>query len=207
MAISISPLAPVFRPHLPALDGVALAVCNCGLRYTNRPDLLLAVFHPDTNIAGVFTKSLTASAPVEWCRSFIKNGKVGGILINAGNANAFTGKQGVKAVKNCILNVSKILGYPEKTIFPASTGVIGEPLRDELIIKKIPELIPKLSYDAWSDAAHAIMTTDTFPKMATRHAFIGKTKVTINGIAKGSGMIAPDMATMLGLIVTDADIP
>jgi len=200
----LSPLAPSSYPILSAVKGVRLAIANCGIKYKDRPDLLVAIFDQGTTVAGVFTNSLTASAPVLACRESLKSGAARVLLVNSGNSNAFTGKAGVASVETVAAICQKIFGCSSRDFYMASTGVIGVALPDE----KITQALPALDFSAnWMSAARAIMTTDTYPKLATRSAMIGGTKVTINGIAKGSGMIAPDMATMLGFIFTDANIP
>ena len=207
MGAKVSPLAPtVFHP-LPALAGVRLSARECGVRYKGRKDVMLMEVAAGSTIAGVLTRSLTCSAPVDICRKHLKGGKARAILVNAGNSNAFTGKAGVDAVDRCLKATAKALKCPPREIYIASTGVIGEPLNDKAITGNLPALIKDLSADAWNDGARAIMTTDTFEKIASRTARIGDAEVTINGIAKGSGMIAPDMATMLAFVATDAKIP
>jgi len=200
----LSPLAPTSFPVLPAIDGVRLATAACGLRYKGRTDLMLAELDPGTSVAGVFTRSLTAAAPVDWCRKALKGGKARAIVVNSGNANAFTGKAGEQGVGETVAGAAKLLGCRANEVFVASTGVIGEKLPSSKIVAALPGLRQDLSADGWDAAAGAIMTTDTFPKGATRRARIGDVEVTINGIAKGSGMIAPDMATMLAFLFTDA---
>jgi glutamate N-acetyltransferase / amino-acid N-acetyltransferase len=155
----------------------------------------------------VFTRSLTASAPVDWCRAALKSGSARAILVNSGNANAFTGRAGVAAVKTTVRELAERLGCREREIYVGSTGVIGQPLEAEKIVGVLDGMVALLHADRWAQAAAAIMTTDTFPKLATRTARIGDATVIINGIAKGSGMIAPDMATMLAFVATDAKIP
>jgi glutamate N-acetyltransferase/amino-acid N-acetyltransferase len=207
MAHPVSPLAPLAAPHLPAIDGVELAIAETGIRYKNRPDVLLAVLAPSTSVAGCFTLSKSRSAPVDWCAQSLKGGKARAVVINAGNANAFTGKAGVVTVTTVAKAAAQKLKCKPAEIFQASTGVIGEPLDPAPIVSALPGLITAARGDCWDDAARAIMTTDTFAKVATVTVnYAGKT-VTINGIAKGSGMIAPDMATMLVFIFTDAAIP
>lgn len=203
----VSPLAPKELPELPPIAGVRLASLNCGIRYKSRKDLLLMECAPGTSVAGVFTTSKTASAPVERGKQHLKGGTARGILVNSGNSNAFTGQAGEMAVTQCLAATAKLLACEPEELFMASTGVIGEPLPYERILEALPELHASLAEDDWQGAAEAIMTTDTFPKLATRKARIAETEVTINGIAKGSGMIAPDMATMLAFIATDAFIP
>jgi glutamate N-acetyltransferase/amino-acid N-acetyltransferase len=202
-----SPLAPAALPHLPALAGVRLSARACGVRYKGRTDVCLIEFAPGTAIAGVLTRSLSPSAPVDWCRQALKGGKARAILVNSGNANAFTGKLGKASVERSVKATAAALACARDQVFVASTGVIGEPLPDERITAALPDLIGDLRADRWADAAAAIMTTDTFPKSATRTARIGNVDVRINGIAKGSGMIAPDMATMLAFVATDAKLP
>ncbi|MBK8158961.1 MAG: bifunctional glutamate N-acetyltransferase/amino-acid acetyltransferase ArgJ [Rhodospirillaceae bacterium] len=207
MGAKVSPLAPTVFHHLPALPGLRLAARECGVRYKGRKDVMLMEVAPGSTIAGVLTRSLTCSAPVDICRKHLKGGKVRAILVNAGNANAFTGKAGMEAADRCLKATAKALKCQPKEIYIASTGVIGEPLNDKAITGNLPALIKDLHADSWNDAARAIMTTDTFEKVATRTARIGDVEVTLNGIAKGSGMIAPDMATMLAFVATDAKIP
>ncbi len=202
----ISPLAPAHWPQLPEIEGIALASIEAGIKYRGRPDVLLCVMAEGTRAAGVFTKSLTASAPVDACRAHLAGGSGRALIVNAGNANAFTGKAGVTSVKQTVAGVAKAVGCKPGEVFVASTGVIGEPLDAAKITGVLPDLFGRLSQNAWQDAAGAIMTTDTFPKAATATARIDGKTVTINGIAKGSGMIAPDMATMLAFVFTDADL-
>lgn len=202
-----SPLAPEEAAVLPPLAGVRLAAAECGIRYRGRTDLMLIELAPGTRMAGVFTRSLTASAPVEWCRSALNRGAGRAILVNSGNANAFTGKAGATAVKATVRGVAKRLDCRDREVYVASTGVIGQPLDAGKIVAALDGMVASLKPDMWAEAAAAIMTTDTFPKLATRTARIGETMVTLNGIAKGSGMIAPDMATMLAFLATDAKLP
>ena len=208
MPLETSPLAPEQFPSLPKIDGVQLATIACGLRYKGRTDLLLAEFAEGTTVAGVLTTSKTASAPVHGCRKNLKGGLAQGLIVNSGNSNAFTGIKGEKAVAAITGAVAQTLGCNVGHVFSASTGVIGQPLDDSKVTSALAELKSNLASgsDAWEGAARAIMTTDTFAKGATRNAKIGDKTVTINGIAKGSGMIAPDMATMLSFVVTDANI-
>jgi len=202
-----SPLAPKTTPTLPRIAGVKLAAGQSGVRYKDRDDVMLAVVPAGATIAGVLTRSKTCSAPVDWCRKNLPRGKVRAIVANAGNANAFTGKLGDKAVEESTRAVAQALGCPRNEVFMASTGVIGQPLDWEKIAAIVPDMIKSAREDGWSAAAGAIMTTDTFPKLATRQTRIGERTVTINGFLKGSGMIAPDMATMLAFVFTDAKIP
>ncbi|MGI9464289.1 MAG: bifunctional glutamate N-acetyltransferase/amino-acid acetyltransferase ArgJ, partial [Aestuariivirgaceae bacterium] len=202
-----SPLAPRSQPRLPALDGVRLAVCETGIKYRNRSDLMVALLDPGTTIAGVLTQSKTRSAPVDFCSANLKAGSARAIIVNAGNANAFTGRKGRQTVESTVKAAAKTFGCKPNEVFVASTGVIGEPLDASAITGAFGQLATKAKANRWRDAAAAIMTTDTFAKSATAKARIGSRTVTINGIAKGSGMIAPDMATMLSFIFTDAAIP
>ncbi|OHC74976.1 MAG: bifunctional ornithine acetyltransferase/N-acetylglutamate synthase [Rhodospirillales bacterium RIFCSPLOWO2_12_FULL_58_28] len=192
---------------MPPLRGVMLAAGACGLRYKGRNDVLLVKLAHGASVAGVFTRSLTASAPVEWCRKALHSGTASALLVNSGNANAFTGAAGDRALEDTVKAVADLFPCRPSTVFAASTGVIGEPLDGGKIIAVLPDLENNLKADSWKAAAEAIMTTDTFAKGAVRVAAIGDVKVTINGIAKGSGMIAPDMATMLAFVFTDAAIP
>ena len=203
----ISPLAPACFPEMPEIPGVLLAAGSCGLRYKGREDVLLAALDKGTQVAGVFTTSKTAAAPVRWCVRSAKAGRARALIVNAGNANAFTGSEGEKSVQRTVDKLASVLGCPKSQVFVASTGVIGEKLPDERIRKALGGLKKKLRPGDWSGAASAIMTTDTFSKGAFRKVMIGDTEVAIGGIAKGSGMIAPDMATMLSFIFTDAKIP
>ncbi len=202
-----SPLAPERFPDLPAIAGVRLAAGCTGMRYQGRDDLMVAELAPGSTVAGVFTRSLTASPPVEWCRKQVRRGKVRAIVVNAGNANTFTGRHGRDAVAATAARTAKLLGCAPNDVFVASTGVIGVKLPVEKIVDTLPAVQRALSPSAWEPAAKAIMTTDTFAKGATRRAEIGGVPVTINGICKGSGMIAPDMATMLAFVFTDAKLP
>ncbi|WP_425079430.1 bifunctional glutamate N-acetyltransferase/amino-acid acetyltransferase ArgJ [Ruegeria denitrificans] len=204
----VSPLAPASFPELPAIDGVRFATVEAGVRYQGRTDVMLAVLDPGTSVAGVFTRSATRAAPVLDCQE-----KIGGpsdgpaaILVNSGNANAFTGHYGQTSVAEVTQAVSKATGVPVERVFTSSTGVIGEPLPHDRIISQLEALKSGLSRHAIEDAARAIMTTDTFPKGASAQVEIGDKTVSIAGIAKGSGMIAPDMATMLVYIFTDAQV-
>ena len=201
-----SPLAPSRFPALPAIDGVRLSAAACGLRYKGRSDLMVAELAKNSRIAGVFTQSLTAAAPVDWCRKALKSARVRAIVVNSGNANAFTGRVGDIAVRDTVRAAADAFDCPQNQVFVSSTGVIGEPLPVDRLVKALPRLEKGLDGGAWRAAADAIMTTDTFAKGATQTAMIDGVKVTINGIAKGSGMIAPDMATMLAYIFTDAAI-
>jgi glutamate N-acetyltransferase / amino-acid N-acetyltransferase len=202
-----SPLAPEKIAQLPPLRGVRLAVAETGIRYKGRPDVLAAVLDPGTTVAGTFTTSKAPSAPVDWCIEALRGGSARALVVNSGNANAFTGKAGVKTAMAVAKVAAKLLKCKPAEIFQASTGVIGEPLDPSPIVDALPDLARAAEPDAWAEAARAIMTTDTFPKLATAMARLGGVPITINGIAKGSGMIAPDMATMLVFIFTDAALP
>ncbi|TYL71288.1 bifunctional glutamate N-acetyltransferase/amino-acid acetyltransferase ArgJ [Bradyrhizobium cytisi] len=206
MSSTASPLAPKNVPAMPVIAGVRLATAEAGIRYKNRTDVLLAIMDKGTAVAGVFTKSKCPSAPVEWCRAKLKGGKARALVVNSGNANAFTGKTGRSSTALTAKIAAKAVGCSESEIFLASTGVIGEPLdatKFDGVLERLAETTEAGDYLA---AAKAIMTTDTFPKVATATVKLGKAKVTINGMAKGAGMIAPDMATMLSFIFTDAPI-
>jgi glutamate N-acetyltransferase/amino-acid N-acetyltransferase len=207
MAPVVSPLAPKTIVELAPLAGVRLASLACGLRYKGRDDLMLAELAPGTSVAGVFTRSLTASAPVLWCRDALKGGSARLLVVNSGNSNAFTGSAGVASVKRTVEKAASVAGCKPEEVFVASTGTIGVPLDDGKITAVLADGFAQLAPDAWNRAARAIMTTDTYPKTATRTAKIGGTPVRINGFCKGAGMIAPDMATMLAYVFTDAAIP
>ncbi|EKS33674.1 bifunctional glutamate N-acetyltransferase/amino-acid acetyltransferase ArgJ [Afipia clevelandensis] len=206
MSTAVSPLAPTRVPELPPIAGVRLATAAAGIRYKNRTDVLLALFDKGTTVAGVFTKSKCPSAAVDWCRDRLKGGEARALVVNSGNANAFTGKTGKQATTLTAAIAAKAAETTPARIFLASTGVIGEPLDATKFNGVLDDLAQKAAPGGWDDAARAIMTTDTFPKVATATVKLGKAKVTINGMAKGAGMIAPDMATMLSFIFTDAPI-
>ncbi|MDW3223738.1 MAG: bifunctional glutamate N-acetyltransferase/amino-acid acetyltransferase ArgJ [Paracoccaceae bacterium] len=205
---AISPLAPAAFPDLPTIDGVAFATIAAGVKYRDRADVMLAHLVEGTAIAGVFTSSATRSAPVLDCQEKIGGpcDKAAAILVNAGNANAFTGRGGIAAVEGITQATAKACGVPQERVFTSSTGVIGEPLPFERITAKLDALVHALDGASIEHAARAIMTTDTFPKGAGTTVDVGGKTVKIAGIAKGSGMIAPDMATMLVYIFTDAKI-
>jgi len=203
----VSPLAPKSFAALPPLAGVRLAAGQAGVRYKDRTDVLVAVLAPGTQVAGVFTKSKTASAPVDWCKAQLTAGNARALVVNSGNANAFTGKAGIEGTRQIADSAAAIVGCRAQEVFLASTGVIGEPLPAAKITRILGDLVEAGAAGGWRAAAEAIMTTDTFPKLATASATIDDRKVTINGIAKGSGMIAPDMATMLAFVFTDAKLP
>ena len=206
MSTSISPLAPKHVPDMPAVAGVRLSTAAAGIRYPGRTDVLLALLDAGTQAAGVFTRSKCPSAPVEWCRLHLKSGNARALVVNSGNANAFTGKSGRVSTKLTAELAAKAAGCKPAEVFLASTGVIGEPLDASKFGAVMDGLVAGARASEFLAAAKAIMTTDTFPKVATATAKIGKATVTVNGIAKGAGMIAPDMATMLSFVFTDAAI-
>jgi glutamate N-acetyltransferase/amino-acid N-acetyltransferase len=206
MAAKVSPFAPTSCPDLPEIGGVRLATAEAGIRYRGRRDLLLVRFDPPASVAGVFTKSRCASAPVEWCRERLPGGKARALVVNSGNANAFTGMKGRAAVEATARITAEALGCGVEEIFLASTGVIGEPLDPSPFAAHIGRLAQEARAGGFLEAARAIMTTDTFPKVATRRIRVGDGDVLLNGMAKGAGMIAPDMATMLSFVFTDAAI-
>lgn len=204
--MTVSPLAPAAFPAMPDIAGVTLSTAASGMKYTGRDDMLLMQLSGSGSIAAVFTKSDTAAAPVDWCRRQLGAGSgARAILVNAGNANAFTGDGGMAAVTTCCEGVATKLGCAPGEVLMASTGVIGEPL-DSAVLAAHFDSLANGSAD-WQAAAQAILTTDTFAKGASATAAIGGTNVQIAGIAKGSGMIAPNMATMLAFIATDAALP
>ena len=204
--MSVSPFAPKSLPKVPDIEGVSLAACEAGIRYKGRKDLMLALLAPGTVAAGVLTRSKTASAPVEWCRRQLTHGTARALVVNSGNANAFTGMKGKEAVAATAAAAAEAAGCEENEVFLASTGVIGEALEPERFTGHLAQLADTASADAWEDAARAIMTTDTYPKLVTRTVQVDGQDVHVNGIAKGSGMIAPDMATMLAFVFTDAPL-
>jgi glutamate N-acetyltransferase / amino-acid N-acetyltransferase len=203
---SVSPLAPSNFPDMPEVAGVRLATAAAGIRYKNRTDVLMVLLDPGATVAGVFTRSKCPSAPVDWCRAKLKGGGARALVVNSGNANAFTGRNGREATKLTADIAAKVVECRPAEIFLASTGVIGEPLDARAFAGVMDGLVAGAKPGSWEAAAKAIMTTDTFPKGATATAKLGKATVTICGIAKGAGMIAPDMATMLAFVFTDAPI-
>jgi glutamate N-acetyltransferase/amino-acid N-acetyltransferase len=209
MSAALSPLAPSNFPELPEVAGVRLAVGQAGIRYKGRTDVLLALFDKGTAVAGVFTQSKCPSAPVDWCRDKLANGAARALVVNSGNANAFTGRSGRQAAKFTASLAAKAARCKPGEVFLASTGVIGEPLDASAfdgVLDAMAAAARPSGPGEWLAAAKAIMTTDTFPKVATATARLGEATVTICGIAKGAGMIAPDMATMLSFVFTDAPI-
>jgi glutamate N-acetyltransferase / amino-acid N-acetyltransferase len=204
--VPLSPLAPKTYPDLPPIAGTRFATIAAGVRYAGRTDVMMALFDRPAAVAGVFTRSKCPSAPVDWCRAHVKGGEARALIVNSGNANAFTGGVGAAAVGHVAEAAAKAIGATSSEIFMASTGVIGEPLDAQRITRVIDALIADAREDALPAAAKAIMTTDTYPKIATARVKLGDGEVVINGIAKGAGMIAPDMATMLAYVFTDAAI-
>jgi len=206
MGKAVSPLRPAHAPRMPEIAGVRLATAAAGIRYAGRTDVLLVALDKPTSVAGVFTRSKCPSAPVEWCRARIGGGRARALVVNSGNANAFTGKTGRAATRITAELAAKAVGCRPAEVFLASTGVIGEPIDAGKFAGVMHDLAAGAAPDRWIEAAEAIGTTDTFPKLATATARLGGAEVKINGIAKGAGMIAPDMATLLAFVFTDAPI-
>ncbi len=205
-AAPLSPLAPKTYPTLPEIAGVRFASAAAGVRYAGRTDVMMALFDAPATVAGVFTRSRCPSATVDWCRAQLPHGFARAVVVNSGNANAFTGAKGVATVNAVAEAVAKTTGAAANEIYMASTGVIGEPLEASRIAAVLSSIHAAARPDGWLDAARAIMTTDTFPKVATVKVNLGGVDVVINGMAKGAGMIAPDMATMLSFVFTDAAV-
>ena len=207
--LHISPLAPEGFPDIGVIDGVRFSSAAAGVKYKGRTDVMLAQLSAGSTIAGVFTSSATRSAPVLDCQEKLGliSDEGAAIIVNSGNSNAFTGKIGTDAMKAVVNGVADKLSLSPERVFSASTGVIGEPLPADRIINKLDDLVRDLSENRIEDAARAIMTTDTYAKGAVAEVQIGAKTVKIAGIAKGSGMIAPDMATMLVYLFTDAQVP
>ena len=207
--LHISPLAPEGFPDIGVIDGVRFSSAAAGVKYKGRTDVMLAQLSAGSTIAGVFTSSATRSAPVLDCQEKLGliSDEGAAIIVNSGNSNAFTGKIGTDAMKAVVNGVADKLSLSPERVFSASTGVIGEPLPADRIINKLDDLVRDLSENGIEDAARAIMTTDTYAKGAVAEVQIGAKTVKIAGIAKGSGMIAPDMATMLVYLFTDAQVP
>lgn len=204
-----SPLAPARFPDLPDVAGVRLAVARAGYKAWDRTDLTLAELAPGTAVAGVLTRSKCPSPEVDWCRQALAGGRARALVVNAGNSNAFTGGRGKAAVQAVLDSAREALACTEREVFVASTGVIGVPLPIDKARAGLASAFAKLragSTATWEDAAATIMTTDTFAKGAVRSAMVDGQRVTLVGIIKGSGMIAPDMATMLGFVFTDAAV-
>ena len=206
MSHPVSPLAPKTYPTLPSIAGVRLATAEAGIRYRGRTDVLYVALDEGAAVAGVFTRSKCPSAPVDWCRAHLERGQARALVVNSGNANAFTGLKGREAVRLTADIAARAAACAPEEVFLASTGVIGEPLDARKFEGVLADCAARARPDLWLDAARAIMTTDTFPKVATRTAAIGSVPVTLNGFAKGAGMIAPDMATMLAFVFTDAPV-
>jgi glutamate N-acetyltransferase/amino-acid N-acetyltransferase len=203
---TVSPFAPKSLPKLPVIEGVRFATAEAGIRYKGRTDLMVAVMEPGTAVAGVLTQSKTAAAPVLWCRKSVKKGRARILVVNSGNANAFTGWRGREAVEMTVDSAAAAGACAPHEVLVSSTGVIGEPLDAGVFAHLLGGLARSAEADRFEAAARAIMTTDTYPKLATRTTLIGDTEVTLNGFCKGAGMIAPDMATMLCYVFTDAAI-
>ena len=206
MSSAVSPLAPAAFPDLPTVEGVRFATAAAGIRYKGRRDVMLAVLDAGTEAAGVFTRSKCPSAPVDWCREALKGGKVRGLVVNSGNANAFTGRVGAVAVQRTAEIAARAIGCSPGEVVIASTGVIGEPLDASKFEGVLDDCVARAVPGEWVDTGRAIMTTDTFPKGAGATVEIAGVRVHIAGVAKGAGMIAPDMATMLSFVFTDAPI-
>jgi glutamate N-acetyltransferase / amino-acid N-acetyltransferase len=206
MSSAVSPLAPKRYPKMPEIEGVRIAAAEAGIKYKARKDLMVMVFDEGTAAAGVFTRSRCPSAPVEFCRANLPGGQARVLVVNSGNANAFTGRKGREATAITAKAAAEAVGGGEGEVFLASTGVIGEPLDAGRFAHLLEDIVARAEPKAWDEAARAIMTTDTYPKFVTATARLGDAEVVINGIAKGAGMIAPDMATMLSFVATDAPI-
>jgi glutamate N-acetyltransferase / amino-acid N-acetyltransferase len=204
--MAVSPLAPSKFPEMPEIAGVRMATAAAGIRYSGRTDVLFALFEKGTTVAGVFTKSKCPSAAVDWCRDKIKAGKARALVVNSGNANAFTGRTGREAARYTAASAAKAATCKPGEVLLASTGVIGEPLNARAFDGVMDDLVAAAKPGNFEAAARAIMTTDTFPKGAAATAMLGPATVTICGIVKGAGMIAPDMATLLSFVCTDAPI-
>ncbi|MBC8131116.1 MAG: bifunctional glutamate N-acetyltransferase/amino-acid acetyltransferase ArgJ [Rhizobiaceae bacterium] len=206
MSAGVSPLAPVETADMPEIEGLRIATAAAGIKYKGRTDVMMMVCDEPASVAGVFTRSKCPSAPVDLCRENVKGGSLRAIVVNSGNANAFTGRKGRETTAMTAVAASEAVSCKTSEVFLASTGVIGEPLD----AGKFAHLLDGMAREAvpgrWREAADAIMTTDTFAKVATRRVEIAGCTVTLNGIAKGAGMIAPDMATMLSFLATDAAI-
>jgi glutamate N-acetyltransferase/amino-acid N-acetyltransferase len=201
-----SPLAPKLFPNLPKIKGIRLASIHSGIRYKNKLDLSLISMTKETNVACVVTRSRTPSAPVIWCKKIKNNGKARALIVNSGNANAHTGDQGIETVKNTVNSIANHTGCKKKEVYVCSTGVIGEFLNSNIITAAIPKLI-KQKESSWKEVAESICTTDTFVKGAKSICKVEEKKFSVVGIAKGSGMIFPNMGTMLGFVFTDLPLP
>ena len=201
-----SPLAPKLFPNLPKIKGIRLASIHSGIRYKNKLDLSLISMTKETNVACVVTRSRTPSAPVIWCKKIKNNGKARALIVNSGNANAHTGDQGIETVKNTVNSIANHTGCKKNEVYVCSTGVIGEFLNSNIITAAIPKLI-KQKESSWKEVAESICTTDTFIKGAKSICKVEEKKFSVVGIAKGSGMIFPNMGTMLGFVFTDLPLP
>lgn len=206
MSAGISPLAPETYAEMPPIEGLRIGTAAAGIKYKGRTDVMMMVLDAPASIAGVFTRSKCPSAPVDFCRENLRGGSVRAIVVNSGNANAFTGRKGRETTAMTAVAAAEAIGCKTSEVFLASTGVIGEPLDAGRFAHLLADIAAAAAAGRWRDAADAIMTTDTYPKLATRRIEIGGVAVTLNGIAKGAGMIAPDMATMLSFLATDAAI-
>ena len=202
----LSPLAPKSFPNIENIKGVKMAVAPCNTNYQGRDDLLIVELDKETTVAGTFTMSKTASANISWGRKILPEGKARVLIVNAGNANAFNGIAGEDSIKRIVKTCAEEFSCKESEVYPCSTGLIGSPLPDKKITSLISQMHSNLKNNIWESAAKAIMTVDTYPKASCKKAKIGETEISISAIAKGSGMIAPNMATMLAYIFTDAKI-
>ena len=200
------PLVPKLFPNLPKIKGIRLASIHSGIRYKNKLDLSLISMTKETNVACVVTRSRTPSAPVIWCKKIKNNGKARALIVNSGNANAHTGDQGIETVKNTVNSIANHTGCKKNEVYVCSTGVIGEFLNSNIITAAIPKLI-KQKESSWKEVAESICTTDTFVKGAKSICKVEEKKFSVVGIAKGSGMIFPNMGTMLGFVFTDLPLP
>lgn len=203
---ALSPFAPKSYASPPSIDGVRIATAQAGIKYENRTDLLLAVFEPGTRAGGVLTRSKTRSAAVDWCAEQLKHGRARALVVNSGNANAFTGQRGIDAVKATAEAAAAAVGCQPEEVFVASTGVIGEPLDVSSFGHLLRDMAHRAAPGSWLDAARAIVTTDTYPKLTGSDLAIDDGTAHLAAIAKGSGMIAPDMATMLSFAFTDLSV-
>jgi glutamate N-acetyltransferase/amino-acid N-acetyltransferase len=206
MTTKRSPLAPDTYPEMPVIAGVRMGSAQAGIKYRGRTDVMVMLFEPGTTVAGVFTRSRCPSAPVDFCRANLAGGTARMLVVNSGNANAFTGRRGKAAVEETARAAAGLAGCGPEQVFLASTGVIGEPLDASRITAVLGDCVAGARPDRWLEAAQAIMTTDTYPKLASAECEVDGVRCRVSGIAKGAGMIAPDMATMLSFVVTDAPI-
>tara|TARA_Y100000052_G_scaffold13882_1_gene13441 strand:- start:98580 stop:99815 length:1236 start_codon:yes stop_codon:yes gene_type:complete len=209
LKLARSPLAPPDFPDLPTVQGMVSATHSLGMYKTTRNDLMIVHFPEGASCGGVFTRSLTRSCDIDWCRDALEvsEGKASTLVVNAGNSNAFTFEQGLAKNEATLDAIATVSGQPKSECYLGATGVVGVPVRPGLIADVVPEVWPRLTPDTpWLDLASAFMTTDTFPKGAGRQVKVGDKTISIAGIAKGSGMIAPNMATMLSYIFTDAPL-